>query len=131
MFVFFVVLLAMLVTLAVWKRNYEVEFINRSIAADEKEKQFRFLLPMGMWLYDLLSKNQSSKREEEKEWAQALYVREDALSKMRLQGARQMAIFWICLFAASVLGIAVSFVPDVQTEKTELERPEFGQTKDY
>ena len=32
---------------------------------------------------------------------------------------------------ASVLGIAVSFLPDTQIQKTELERPEFGQTKDY
>ena len=42
-----------------------------------------------------------------------------------------MVNFWICLFFASVLGISVSFLPDTQVPKTELERPEFGQTKDY
>ena len=86
---------------------------------------------MGLWIYDLLSKKQPAQNEEEREWAKALYVREDAKKKLQLQGARQMVNFWICLFFASVLGIAVSFLPDTQIQKTELERPEFGQTKDY
>lgn len=131
MLVFFIGLLMALVAVAIWKRNYEKEWIGRIIDTQEKKEAFRFLLPMGMWIYDLFSKSQSTKHEEEKEWAEALYVRENAQSKMRLQGARQMAIFWICLFGASILGIAVSFLPDTQTEQTQLERPEFGQTKDY
>ena len=131
MLVFFIGLLAVLIVIAIWKRNYEKEFISRLIDAQEKKESLRFLIPMGMWIYDLLSKSQPSKREEEREWAQALYVREDAQSKLRFQGAKQMAVFWICLFVASILGSAVSFLPDTQTEQTQLERPEFGQTKDY
>lgn len=134
MLVFFIGLLMALIFIAVWKRGYEKEFVNRLMDTEERKQQktqLRFLLPMGLWVYDLLSKGQPSKREEEKEWAEALYVREDAQGKMRLQGARQMTIFWICLFVASIFGIAISFLPDTQTEQTQLERPEFGQTKDY
>ncbi len=134
MLVFFICLLVALIFIVIWKRNYENEFVNRLMDTEEKKQQkiqLRFLLPMGLWIYDVLSKNQPSKREEEKEWANALYVREDAQSKMRFQGARQMAIFWLCLFGASIIGIAVSFLPESQTEQTQLERPEFGQTKSY
>lgn len=131
MVMFFIALLVALLFLAVWKKNYQKEFLDRQIQTEGKKKSLRLLLGMGLWIYDSLAKRQSSQREEEKEWAEALYVGEDSQSKMRLQGAKQMASFWICLFAASVLGIGVSFLPDTQTPKTELERPEFGQTQTY
>lgn len=128
MLIFFIGLLIILIALVIWKKNYEKEFIGKFI---RKKESFFFLIPMGLWIYDFLSKSQSFRQEEEKEWAEALYVREDAQSRMRLQGARQMVIFWICLFAASIIGIAVSLLPEPQINETELERPEFGQTKSY
>lgn len=131
MALFFSCLMVGLVVIAVWKRNYKKETINNILSEGNKKEWLRFLFPMGLWIYDLLSMKQPAQNEEEREWAKALYVREDAKKKLQLQGARQMVNFWICLFFASVLGIAVSFLPDTQIQKTELERPEFGQTKDY
>ena len=131
MALFFSCLMVGLIVIAVWKRNYKKETIDNILNEENKKEWLRFLFPMGLWIYDLLSKKQPAQNEEEREWAKALYVREDAKKKLQLQGARQMANFWICLFFASVLGIAVSFLPDTQIPKTELERPEFGQTKDY
>ena len=131
MALFFSCLMVGLVVIAVWKRNYKKETIDNILSEGNKKEWLRFLFPMGLWIYDLLSKKQPAQNEEEREWAKALYVREDAKKKLQLQGARQMVNFWICLFFASVLGIAVSFLPDTQIQKTELERPEFGQTKDY
>ena len=131
MALFFSCLMVGLVVIAVWKRNYKKETIDNILSEGNKKEWLRFLFPMGLWIYDLLSKKQPAQNEEEREWANALYVREDAKKKLQLQGARQMVNFWICLFFASVLGIAVSFLPDTQVPKTELERPEFGQTKDY
>ncbi len=128
MLIFFIGLLIILIALVIWKKNYEKEFIGKFI---RKKESFFFLIPMGLWIYDFLSKSQPFRQEEEKEWAEALYVREDAQSRIRLQGARQMVIFWICLFAASIIGIAVSLLPEPQINETELERPEFGQTKSY
>lgn len=131
MALFFSCLMVGLVVIAVWKRNYKKETIDNILSEGNKKEWLWFLFPMGLWIYDLLSKKQPAQNEEEREWANALYVREDAKKKLQLQGARQMVNFWICLFFASVLGISVSFLPDTQIQKTELERPEFGQTKDY
>ena len=131
MMIFFVGLLIVLLFLAFWKKGYENDFIDRQIQTEGNKEKLRFFLGMGLWIYDGLVKRRSPQHEEEKEWAEALYVREDSQSKMRLQGATQMASFWICLFVAGVLGIGVSFLPDTQTPKTELERPEFGQTQTY
>lgn len=131
MALFFSCLMVGLVVIAVWKRDYKKETIDNILSEGNKKEWLRFLFPMGLWIYDLLLKKQPAQSEEEREWANALYVREDAKKKLQLQGARQMVNFWICLFFASVLGIAVSFLPDTQVPKTELERPEFGQTKDY
>ena len=115
MVMFFIALLVALLFLAVWKKNYQKEFLDRQVQTEGKKKSLRLLLGMGLWIYDSLAKRQSSQREEEKEWAEALYVGEDSQSKMRLQGAKQMASFWICLFAASVLGIGVAVSVNTST----------------
>ena len=128
---FFLCLLAVLIITAVWKRNYQKEYVTKLIDQDKKIGWKRFLIPMGLWVYDLLSKENSAQYEKEKEWARALYVTEDPELKMRLEGAKQMAGFWICLFCAGILGCIVSFLPDTQTQRTQLERPEFGQTQSY
>ena len=108
MALFFICLMAGLIVIAVWKRNYKKETIDNILNEENKKEWLRFLFPMGLWIYDLLSKKQPAQNEEEREWAKALYVREDAKKKLQLQGARQMANFWICLFfASSYIALAV------------------------
>ena len=108
MALFFSCLMVGLVVIAVWKRNYKKETIDNILSEGNKKEWLRFLFPMGLWIYDLLSKKQPAQNEEEREWAKALYVREDAKKKLQLQGARQMVnlfIFcecsWNCCFIFS------------------------------
>ena len=78
MALFFSCLMVGLVVIAVWKRNYKKETIDNILSEGNKKEWLRFLFPMGLWIYDLLSKKQPAQNEEEREWAKALYVREDA-----------------------------------------------------
>ena len=119
----------LLILAAIWNKEYESEYIRQVTEQDKKLYHIRFLLPFGLWVYDLLSKGHSGK--DEKEWAKAIYVGEDFTSKVRMQGARQMVIAWLCLFCSCIFGIAVSLVPEKAEIKTELERPTFGQTTTY
>ena len=91
MALFFSCLMVGLVVIAVWKRNYKKETIDNILSEGNKKEWLRFLFPMGLWIYDLLSKKQPAQNEEEREWAKALYVREDAKKKLQLQGARQIS----------------------------------------
>ena len=109
MALFFSCLMVGLVVIAVWKRNYKKETIDNILSEGNKKEWLRFLFPMGLWIYDLLSKKQPAQNEEEREWANALYVREDAKKKLQLQGARQMVNFWICLFLRVCLELLFHF----------------------
>ena len=66
MVMFFIALLVALLFLAVWKKNYQKEFLDRQIQTEGKKKSLRLLLGMGLWIYDSLAKRQSSQREEER-----------------------------------------------------------------
>ena len=71
MALFFSCLMVGLVVIAVWKRNYKKETIDNILSEGNKKEWLRFLFPMGLWIYDLLSKKQPAQNEEEREWANA------------------------------------------------------------
>ena len=111
MALFFSCLMVGLVVIAVWKRNYKKETIDNILSEGNKKEWLRFLFPMGLWIYDLLSKKQPAQNEEEREWAKALYVREDAKKKAAASRRKadgkflDMFIFcecaWNCCFISS------------------------------
>ena len=74
MALFFSCLMVGLVVIAVWKRNYKKETIDNILSEGNKKEWLRFLFPMGLWIYDLLSQKQPAQNEDEREWANALYV---------------------------------------------------------
>lgn len=124
---FFSALIVLLLVSGFYFRNYE-----RSQLKEQKKKNiFTPFLPVGLWLFDQILKKNSGFRQKQKEWATAVYIREDPQIQLRLRGARQLAILWVCLFCAGVAGIAVSFLPEDRTQSTSLERPEFGETQSY
>ena len=55
MALFFSCLMVGLVVIAVWKRNYKKETIDNILSEGNKKEWLRFLFPMGLWIYDLLS----------------------------------------------------------------------------
>lgn len=125
---FFTFMLIALLAIAVGKRGYQRDFLKKQ---KKKSRWLSWLLPAGLWAFDVLSKKQTQSWKEQREWAEAIYVRENPDTQLRCQGAKQMAVFWICLFCAGIAGLAVSVLPDEKIEKTMLERPEFGETQTY
>ena len=112
MALFFSCLMVGLVVIAVWKRNYKKETIDNILSEGNKKEWLRFLFPMGLWIYDLLSKKQPAQNEEEREWAKALYVREDAKKKLRrtlILGGIIIAAIYILYF----IGVAGGATVDV------------------
>lgn len=109
-------------------RNYEKELIQKNISG---RPLLAFLYPMGMRVYDWIASGNLPGEQERRERAEAVYVREDARLKLRLQGAKQIAVFWVCLQLAAVFGIAVLLMPDGRIPTIELERPTFGETESY
>ena len=72
MALFFSCLMVGLVVIAVWKRNYKKETIDNILSEGNKKEWLRFLFPMGLWIYDLLSMKQPAQNEEEIEWAKSI-----------------------------------------------------------
>ena len=73
MALFFSCLMVGLVVIAVWKRNYKKETIDNILSEGNKKEWLRFLFPMGLWIYDLLSKKRQLKMKK-KESGQKPYM---------------------------------------------------------
>lgn len=111
-------------------RGYDRETMEDDAA---KQKRFRFLYPFGFWLQDCLERITGKEDNAEKEWAQALYIREQPAVKLRLRKAGRMLRIWGCTEAACLICLlfSVSAAGKKEQETDMLERPSFGETESY
>lgn len=124
----FILLLAVLCMIPVFLRNYEKQWFCDRI---KKKDIFGFLYPVGLWMFDIFEKYKGVD-EEQKEWAGAVYVRENPQEQLRMRYAGKLRFVWIGLAASAVVGIVLSG-KGKSGSGTEyvLDRPDFGETKMY
>ncbi len=119
------IVLTALVLLAFSKRMYRKERV-----IQYPKKWFGFLYPMGLWLYDTLSKSARKTKREQERKAQAVYIKEKASDKLEFDAVKRFVLIWICL----VFGTFVSIIITIQTQEIEnnqLKRPAFGESETY
>lgn len=123
-----IVILIGLCILPVLLRNYEKQWLQKQKI--RKDILF-FIYPVGLWLFDFIRKRKGSDEEQE-EWARAVYTGKSPSDQLRLRCAGKLRMAWIGAVAAAAVGAALSGIKSSETEaKTELARPEFGETVSY
>lgn len=117
--------LILLILLAVLKRGHRREKVGQY-----PKKWFGFLYPMGLWCYENYSKAVRSIRRETEQKAKAVYMKENALDKLEMDGVNRFVLIWLCLFIGTITS-AVITMQNPGKEQEQLKRPKFGETETY
>lgn len=110
-------------------KKYEKDFIRRKV---KRGDVFYHLYPAGMYLFDLWY-HKYGKNSKQNQWAEAVYVYDVPKEQLRMRGAKRIVRLWVCLAAALVSGIVLSWqsTNKEQEEAKNLPRPAIGRTESY
>ncbi len=119
------IVLILLIILAISKKNYRKERV-----LQYPKKWFGFLYPMGLWMYDWISRSARTIKREEERKAEAVYIKEKASDKLEFDRVSQLILIWVCLFIGTIFS-AIITMKSREVIQTQLKRPEFGESETY